>query len=213
LKPEQLRKECIDLLVKADDGHPGSVMSLVEIVAGLNIDFTKDRLIISKGHGGMVIYPLLREQGLIDDEDIKQFRKPGGNLTMFPKRSIPGVPVSAGSLGNGLGYGCGFAISDRSRRVVVIVSEGELYEGSTWESLMFARHYKLDNLEVIVDKNDAITLGRPQDCLDIPWAMLSSFPFVKVVQTVKGKGVKEWEGKISSHYWSRPTTEIEHAAA
>ena len=68
---------------------------------------------------------------------------------------------------------------------------------------MFARHYNLENLRVIVNKNDAIILGKPSECLDIPWKMLDSFK-VEVVQTVKGKGVPAWEGKPSSHYWSKP---------
>lgn len=204
MSPSELRQKCIDLLVQADDGHPGSVMSLVEIVCDLNIDFKRDKLIISKGHGGMVIYPLLHEQGLISDEDMRDFRKPGALLTMFPNKAIPGVPVSCGSLGCGLGYACGIALADRNVRVVCIISEGELYEGSTLEALTFARAKNLTNLQVIVDKNDAITLGTPAECLDIPWGALNQFPFVTVVQTVKGKGVAAWEGKVESHYWSAP---------
>lgn len=196
----------MEMLVKADDGHPGSVMSLVEIICDVvpTLDLKKDKLIISKGHGGMILYPILHEQGFISHEDIRDFRSPSGLLTMFPNKSIPGIPVSCGSLGCGIGYGCGFALADRANKVVVIISEGELYEGSTWEALMFARNYKLENLRVIVDKNDAITLGKPSECMDIPWGMLNSFPFVEVIQTVKGKGVPAWEGKYESHYWSRP---------
>lgn len=206
MTPADLRRECVELLVKANDGHPGSVMSLVEIVCDVvkDLDLTRDKLIISKGHGGMVIYPILHERGMISDEDYHNFRKVGFPITMFPNKSIPGVPVSCGSLGNGVGYGCGFAIANRAVKVVVIVSEGELYEGSTFEALMFARHYNLTNLRVIVDKNDAITLGTPEECLSIPWGVLNHFPFVQVVETVKGKGVPAWEGKISSHYFSLP---------
>ena len=206
MSPDELRKRCISLLVQADDGHPGSVMSLVEIICDVapTLDLNRDKLIISKGHGGMVLYPILHEAGLITDEDIQDFRKVGARLTMFPNKAIPGIPVSCGSLGNGLGYACGFAFSDRSISVVCIISEGELYEGSTWEALMFARHYNLTNLRVIVDKNDAITLGTPAECLDIPWGALERFPQVEVRQTVKGAGVPAWEGKISSHYWSQP---------
>lgn len=206
MSPDDLRRECVELLVKANDGHPGSVMSLVEIVNEVVqvLDLERDKLIISKGHGGMVMYPILRERGLISGDDIHRFREPGARLTMFPNRKIPGIPVNCGSLGCGIGYGCGFAIADRSITVVVIISEGELYEGSTWEALMFARHYKLSNLHVIVDKNDAITLGTPEECLSIPWGALSHFPFVDVRETIKGKGVPAWEGKISSHYWSAP---------
>ena len=206
MSPNDLRRECVELLVKANDGHPGSVMSLVEIVHEVvqDLDLTRDKLIISKGHGGMVLYPILHERGMISDEDYANFRKPGAPLTMFPNRHIKGIPVSCGSLGNGIGYGCGFALADRSCRVVVIISEGELYEGSTWEALMFARRYNLTNLRVIVDKNDAITLGTPEECLSIPWGILYHFPFVDVRETVKGAGVPAWEGKVSSHYWSNP---------
>jgi len=201
MREHELRQKCFDMLVGADDGHCGSVMSVVEIVASIDPEAT---LVISPGHEGMSLYPLLHERGLITDEDIAQFRKPGGRLTMFPHKGIPGVPTSCGSLGNGIGYACGIAWADRSRPVVCIISEGELYEGVTWESLMFARHQNLDNLRVIVNKNDAIVMGKPADCLDIPWRALDVFPRLEVRQTVKGKGVPEWEGKTESHYWIKP---------
>ena len=206
MEPETLRKRCIELLCKANDGHPGSVMSIVEIVCDVmpELALPKDKLIISPGHAGMVLYPILNELGLITDEEIKRFREQGSALTMFPHKKIPGIPVSCGSLGFGIGYGAGIALASPSTRVVVIISEGELNEGSTWEALMFVRHYKLDNLRVIVNKNDAIILGHPEDCLSIPWDMLKPFKFVTVRQTVKGKGVPAWEGKYSSHYWSNP---------
>ena len=158
----------------------------------------------------MVVYPLLLEAGLITEQDIEEFRRPGGRLTMFPHKGIPGVIASCGSLGNGLGYACGLAMAD-SGPITCIISEGELYEGATWEALMFARHYNLDNLRIIINKNDGIILGDPEDCLSIPWFALNTFPNVKVIQTVKGKGVPAWEGKASSHYWSRPY-ERPHAA-
>jgi transketolase len=206
MNAEQLRAAAVALLVQADDGHPGSVMSLVEIVleATKGMNLLHDKLIISKGHGGMVIYPLLLEAGLVSLSEYADFRKVGAPLTMFPHAGIPGVPAGCGSLGQGVGYGCGFAMADPSSRVRVIISEGELYEGSTFEALMFARHYGMANLTVYVDKNDAITLGTTEDCLSIPWKVLDEFPFVHVRQTVKGKGVAAWEGKIGSHYWSRP---------
>jgi len=193
------------MLVSAGDGHCGSVMSLVEIVSGLK---PEEGLIISEAHAAMVMYPLLHEQGLITDKDLENFRKPGALLTMFPHKGIPGILASCGSLGNGLGYACGYALAQRDRNFVCIISEGELYEGVTWESLMFARHYNLSNLRVIINKNDAIVMGKPSECLDIPWKMLDSFNNVEVRQTVKGKGVPEWEGKVESHYWIKP-----HAAA
>lgn len=179
-------------------------MSLVEIVCDVwpTLDLKKDKLIISKGHGGMILYPLLHEAGLITDEEYRAFRTPGALLTMFPHRKIPGIAVGCGSLGHGVGYGCGFALADRSSQVVVIISEGELYEGSTWEALMFRRHYNLTNLRVIVDKNNAITLGDPRQLLDIPFHWLPDD--VEIRETVKGKGVPAWEGLYTSHYYSDP---------
>ena len=208
MTPDNLRAKCVEMLVQADYGHPGSVMSLVEFVSTLDI---KERIIISEGHAGMVVYPLLHEAGLITDQQLADFRKPGALLTMFPNKKIPGILASCGSLGNGLGYACGMAMADKSP-ITCIISEGELYEGATWEALMFARHYNLTNLRVIVNKNDAIILGKPSECLDIPWKMLEPFK-VEVIQTVKGKGVPSWEGKPSSHYWSRPVKEVADAAA
>ena len=199
MSPDELRTKCVALLVQADDGHPGSVMSIVEMVAALD---PSHRLVISEGHAAMVVYPLLLERGLITQEQYDNFRKPGALLTMFPHKGIPGILASCGSLGNGLGYACGLAMADKSP-ITCIISEGELYEGATWEALMFAHHYKLTNLRVLVNKNDAIILGKPSECLAIPWTMLEPFN-VEVVQTVKGKGVPAWEGKPSSHYWSSP---------
>lgn len=205
MSPDELRQKCLEMLCSAKDGHPGSVMSLVDVVASLD---PSHKLVISEGHAGMVVYPLLHERGLITDEDIESFRKPGGLLTMFPNKNIPGISVSCGSLGNGLGYACGMAYADRNTPITCIISEGELYEGATWEALLFCRHYNLSNLRVIVNKNDAIILGKPSECLSIPWRMLSHFPQAEIMETVKGKGVPAWEGKVSSHYWSDP-----HAAA
>lgn len=187
------------MLTQADDGHPGSVMSLVDFVADLGI---KERLVISEGHAAMVVYPLLHEAGILTDEDIANFRKVGGRLTMFPHKGIPGILCGCGSLGNGIGYAVGLAMADTSP-ITCIISEGELYEGATWEALMFARHYKLTNLRVVINKNDAIIFGHPEDCLSIPWRALAPFA-CETIQTVKGKGVPAWEGKPSSHYWSRP---------
>ncbi len=200
MSPELLRERCIALLTLADDGHPGSVMSLVDFVSTLNIN---ERIVISEGHAAMVVYPLLHEAGILTDTDMLNFRKVGGRLTMFPHKGIPGILCGCGSLGNGIGYAAGLAMADPSP-ITCIISEGELYEGATWEALMFIRHYKLNNLRVVINKNDAIIFGHPEDCLSIPWNCVDPFSFVEIIQTVKGYGVPAWHGKPSSHYWSRP---------
>ena len=92
-------------------------------------------------------------------------------LRVFANISIPGIDVTSGSLGHCIGVGAGMAISykrtQKDKQVFVIISEGELYEGSTWEALLFAKHHKLDNLTVIIDINSLIILGKTSDCLNL----------------------------------------------
>ena len=221
MKPDILRKKVYDMLVKADDGHCGSVMSLIEILCAVNdsYDLKRDKLIISKAHGAMAIYPILQELGLVSQEDIDTFRMPGARLTMFPNMTIPGVHATLGSMGHGLGIAAGMALANPDINVICVMGEGELYEGSVWEALMFIAHYKLTNVKIVVDRNDYIVLGRADECMRVPFpanimhcdghdvasvtdAMQRS-QFV-VAHTTKGMGVPAWEGKPESHYWIRP---------
>ena len=90
---------------------------------------------------------------------------------MFGNNSIPGIDITSGSLGHCIGAGAGMAISykrtNKDQKVFVVISEGELYEGSTWEALLFAKHNNLDNLTVIIDINSLIILGKTKDCLNL----------------------------------------------
>ena len=92
-------------------------------------------------------------------------------LRIFTNISIPGIDVTSGSLGHCIGVGAGMAISfkrsGQNKKVFVIISEGELYEGSTWEALLLAKHNKLDNLSIIIDINSLIILGSTKDCLNL----------------------------------------------
>lgn len=224
MSPDTLRRKCVEMLVAADDGHCGSVMSCVEIACAMN-DLGIDPIIVSKGHAGMVMYPLLHERGLLSDEDMANFRRRGGRLTMFPNISIPGIPVTTGSLGNGLGMAAGIA-QGSGKTVGVILGEGELYEGATWEALLYIAHHQLPVIAV-VDYNESIVMGKPKNLLKLSpvqtktggfgipsiscnghdvdmlkrTMQLIEPPLVVVANTIKGKGVPEWEGKTESHYW------------
>ena len=229
MKPDILRKKVYDMLVKADDGHCGSVMSLIEILCAINdtFDLKRDKLIISKAHGAMACYPLLQELGLITEKDIEEFRQPGGRLTMFPNMTIPGVHATLGSMGHGLGIAAGIAMAQPDINVICVMGEGELYEGSVWEALLFIRHHGLPNLKIVVDRNYYIVLGSVEECLslaplhtkltglglnsevcdghnvdELKWH-LAAYQIV-IAMTTKGKGVPAWEGKPESHYWIRP---------
>ena len=229
MKPDILRQKVYDMLVKANDGHGGSLMSMIEILCAINdtYDLKRDKLIISKAHGAMAIYPILQELGLVTQADIDAFRTPAGQLTMFPNKTIPGVHATLGSMGHGLGIAAGMALARPDINVICVMGEGEFYEGSVWEALLFIAHYGLPNLKIVVDRNDFIVLGAPDDCLtlsplsdkiaalgfahrvcyghnvaDLQRALRASQ--VVIALTVKGKGVPAWEGKAASHYWIKP---------
>ena len=157
-------------------------------------------------------------------------------LRVFGNTSIKGIDITSGSLGHGIGAGAGLALSYQKqsldKNVYVIISEGELYEGSTWEALLFAKHYNLYNLKVIIDVNSLIILGNTKDCinldsitkkilgLDIICEEIDGHDFNQisksldkisksnnfsciVANTIKGKGSSIMENKKNWHYWNK----------
>jgi len=134
----------------------------------------KDIVILSKGHGCLAQYALLVDKGVIPAEELDRFCREGAMLGGHPEHHIPGVHVSTGSLGHGLSLGIGFALADRSRRVFVIVGDGECNEGSVWEAALCAGKHKLSNLVVIMDWNHRQSYGdldvvQPMDPLAEKW--------------------------------------------
>ena len=117
----------------------------------------RDRFIVSKAHGSVSFYPILADLGYFDMKELGIVGKPGSILGDIPDCSIPGYETVNGSLGHGLGVACGIALSlkkrDRKEKVFVLSGDGELYEGSVWEAIMFAAHHKLDNIILIIDNN------------------------------------------------------------
>lgn len=117
----------------------------------------RDRLVISKGHGSICMYPILADLGFFPKEELERVCQAGSFLGGIPDPVIPGYETVNGSLGHGLGVATGMALglnrkgSDRS--VFVVTGDGELHEGANWEAIMFAAHHDLDNLTLIVDNN------------------------------------------------------------
>ena len=165
----ELRKDIIDTIYHAGSGHPGGSLSVIDIVTYLyfekmNIDAknpnmeNRDRFILSKGHASPLLYSILAEIGIIEEEELMTFRKFKSRLQGHPaKNYIEGVETSTGSLGQGLSIGCGIALGlklkNNPANVVVYTGDGELQEGSCWEAFMQAAHRKLDNLIAIIDRN------------------------------------------------------------
>jgi transketolase len=240
-----LRRELWDMVMRAKNGHIPSSYSCAEIVTQLYYggiarytpgkpdDPARDRVIVSKGHAAMVLYPILADIGYFDRAELQRFTRPGGLLGMYADVRIPGIEGISGSLGHGLGMGAGFALAARhdghSHRTFVILGDGECYEGSIWETAMFAAHHKLDNLIAVVDRNALCILGRTEELVALGdlagkwrsfgWETVEcdghSFedlqrafahvgrtegkPLCIVANTVKGKGISFMEGRAEWH--------------
>lgn len=166
----RIRVETVKALHAAQSGHPGSSLSIADVITTLYFGgFLKydprnphweerDYFILSNGHAVPGLYACLAVAGFYPVEKLNGLRQLGSPLEGHAKRgTFPGIEVSSGSLGQGLGVGIGIALGlklqGKPNRVFVIMSDGEQQEGSTWEAIMFAPKHKLDNLVAIIDKN------------------------------------------------------------
>ncbi len=168
-----IRCDCLRMIHDAKSGHPGGACSCVDILAVLYkkvlnvplewdkaVDFNeRDRFVLSKGHASTALYATLAHCGYFSKDLLSGFRKLGSKLQGHPssRTKLPGIEVSTGSLGQGLSIAVGIALALRldkiNSKVFVLMGDGEMQEGSVWESLMNANAKKLDNLVVIIDKN------------------------------------------------------------
>ena len=180
-----VRKNILEMAVSAgaSSAHFGGALSITEIVSTLfahqmKIDKKnpkwedRDRFILSKGHACLAYYAALCEIGYISKEELKTFEKNDTNLLGHPvaNRNL-GIDFSNGSLGMGLSLGIGVAIASKKKKknfdVYVIVGDGECNEGSIWESAMAAPHFKLDNLYVVIDKNNFQQTGSNEEIMNV----------------------------------------------
>ncbi|UCN00480.1 transketolase [Sulfurimonas sp. SWIR-19] len=134
-------------------------------------DASRDRFVISKGHGSISMYPLLADLGFFDKKELKNVCKDGTFLGGIPDPIIPGYETVNGSLGHGLGVSCGIAVAlkaqNKEQNVVVLTGDGELNEGSNWEAIMFAPQHSLDNLTLIVDYNKVSMLDYSKNIINL----------------------------------------------
>ena len=180
---KRIRLNVVRMSNRARSGHLGSALSIVDIIAVLygkimNYDVkdpkskTRDRFILSKGHAGSAVYAALAEMGFISKELLDSHYEDGSLLSGHVSHiGIPGVEISTGSLGHGLGIGIGFALNAKLKKmkykVFVVMSDGECDEGSNWESALFASHHKLNNLVAIIDYNKIQCIGRIHEVLSL----------------------------------------------
>lgn len=175
---QNIRKRILESVYLAGKGHVGGALSIVELLSALYFSglfrflpkdgdsSSGDRLILSKGHAGVGLYAALTEAGRIQPVEMTRLNS-GHLLAEHPSPNIPGVDFVSGSLGHGLSVGAGFALADKidnsMLKTVVLLGDGECYEGSVWEAAQFAGHHKLSTLLAIVDRNGLITHGSTED--------------------------------------------------
>ena len=244
-KANDIRIGIIEGVYNAGCGHPGGSLSIADIMAYLyfekmNIDEKnpkwdkRDRFVLSKGHTAPALYATLAERGFFPVEELKTLRKTESRLQGHPDmKGVPGVDMSTGSLGLGISAACGMALSAKisgdSYRVYTVVGDGESEEGQVWEAAMFAAHYKLDNLCMLLDWNGLQIDGPITEVMNptpydekfkaFGWNVImidghnfdeiesalnaaeecKGKPTAVICRTVKGKGVSYMENAVEWH--------------
>lgn len=177
-----IRMGVIEGTHSAKCGHPGGSLDIAEVLAYLYFVEMKvdpkdpknpdrDRLVLSKGHAAPALYAALAERGFFPVEDLKTLRKIGSYLQGHPNmNTVPGVDMSTGSLGQGVSAACGMALGAKKLgsdiNVYTLLGDGEIEEGECWEAFMFANHYKLDNLCIMIDVNGLQIDGATRDVMN-----------------------------------------------
>jgi transketolase len=243
-RAKNIRINAVKMVSDGGSSHIGAVLSCVDILAVLyarvmrydclNPDWpNRDRFILSKGHAGVGVYATLAEFGFFAKEELAKHYTDGSYFSgHVSHKNIPGVEFSTGSLGHGLPVAAGIALSAKMDgtdiKSYVLTGDGELAEGSNWEAMLFASHHKLDNLVLVIDRNNLQSMtttektialepleeklaafnwqvcsvdGHDHDALESALKMSSNgHPLAVIANTTKGKGVSYMEGKVEWHY-------------
>jgi transketolase len=249
-----IRVESLKAVHNAHASHIGSALSIVDILAVLYQDvmtydeanelyINRDRLILSKGHACISLYVVLGLKGFFNLRDLESYATNDSIFMSHISSKVPGVEFSTGSLGHGLPFALGKALAmklnNQSSKSYVILGDGEVAEGSNWEAIFFAAHNKIDNLHIIIDRNNLQSLDTVDNTMSIePLAdKLMAFgldvveidghnhsvlrqalsrevknkPLATIARTIKGKGVSFMENQIAWHYKSPTQDELEIA--
>jgi len=182
-RAHEIRQIMLEMLAMSGGGHFGGSLSVIEILVGLygsvmQVDPARpdwpdrDRLVLSKGHAGAALCPVLAQFGYFDESLLPTFNKLDSPFGMHPDmHKISGCDMSTGSLGHGLAVGIGMALAGRTDgkdyRVYVVLGDGECDEGSVWEAAMVASHYKLSHLTAIVDRNQVSLDGNTEEIMTL----------------------------------------------
>jgi transketolase len=250
----KVRRHILNMVHNSGGSHIASALSIVDIISTLYSEVIRfdrnnpywcerDRFILSKGHACTPVYATLAELGFFSVFDLELYGKNNSILMNHISHKVPGVEFSTGALGHGLPFGVGKAKAakflNQNWRTFVLLSDGELDEGSNWEAFMFAAHHKLNNLTAIIDYNKLQSLDTVEKTLNLE-PLASKFeafgwdvteidghnyeelanelkknhefkPKVIIAHTTKGKGVSFMENKVEWHYKTPNKEELEIA--
>lgn len=237
-----MRLDCVEVAHSDHSTHVGGCLSVADILAVLYTSVLRhdpqnpswegrDRVIMGKGHSSTALYSCLAYLGYFPHDEVLTQYEDGSRISGHVSHKVPGIEVSTGALGHGLPIACGMALAakmdGKDHRVVCILGDGEVQEGTTWEAALFATHHGLSNLTVIVDNNRIQSDGTLEGVLgmtDVP-ALFAPFgfelrevdghdhealrealrpatgtaPLLVVAHTVKGKGLSFAENQVAFH--------------
>lgn len=207
---KRIRRQIIDMTYATGNtgAHLGGSLSIVELLAGLyagNIRYHaedpnwegRDRVILSKGHASLALYPALFEAGIIEKNELDTFKQDGSRLGAHPSlNGLPGIEFASGSLGQGLSLGVGVCLAlkrkdNKESRTFVFLGDGECDEGSVWEAAASAAHYNLNNLIAVVDMNAIQYDGYTTEVMDMSPFEKKWTDFGWDVITIDGHSIEE----------------------
>jgi transketolase len=245
IKAIQYRKKLLMYIKKANAGHTGGDLSCLDILTvlynrTLNVspetfeDPQRDRYIQSKGHSVEALYVVLADKGFFPESDLETLCRYGSHYVGHPTRKVRGIEHNTGALGHGLAFGVGVALAGKmdhaGYHVYALLGDGELAEGSNWESMMAAAHYRLDNLTALIDRNALQITGPTEEVCSLEplqhkleafgWSvstvdghdiaalvrtfdrlpLVAGTPNAVIARTVKGKGISFMENDPTWHH-------------
>jgi transketolase len=253
---QAIRADALRMTAATKASHIGSCLSIADILAVLYTGVMRvragepkwpdrDRLVVSKGHAAAIVYSVLARTGFFSARELETYTQDGSIFTGHVSHHVPGVEFSTGSLGHGLPVGTGMALAAqkmrKDHRTFVLLSDGELDEGSNWEAILFAGHHRLRNLTAIVDANGIQSFGTVSEVLELeplpakfqnfgwnvreidghdhdalraalqPADAAETRPTLVLARTVKGSGVSFMENELRWHYKSANPQELADA--
>ncbi len=206
IKSIEYRKTILDIIYKSGAGHTAGSLSCIDILNVLYNNILKinpnnfktidrNRYVQSKGHTVEALYTVLCDNNFFTKEDLNTLNKFNSHFIGHPTRKVPGIEHNTGALGHGLsvavGMAIGFKLDNKPFKVYTLLGDGELSEGSIWESLLSANKYELDNLVIIVDRNGLQITGKTEEVNPVEPLIDKFLSFGLSVKQVNGNSVSE----------------------